>query len=167
MSARKSPCNSERTRARRQALQIMYQSEAVELPLTEVLESRLYSTVEIDPESTEDDERYIEDVPLDDYAVELVEGVQAHAARIDQMLSMTSENWKLWRMPMVDRNILRIAVYEIVYNDDVPVAVAINEAVELAKSFGGDESTKFINGILGRIAGTVADKPEEQSGDGE
>ena len=72
---------------------------------------------------------------------------------IDVRLNSTSENWKLNRMPIVDRCILRLATYEMLFVDEVPVSVAINEAVELAKDFGGeDESPRFVNGVLGRIA---------------
>ena len=68
-------------------------------------------------------------------------------------LTATSENWALARMPIVDRSILRLATYEMMYVDDVPTSVTINEAVELAKDFGGeDESPRFVNGVLGRIA---------------
>ena len=72
---------------------------------------------------------------------------------IDKHLAATSENWALARMPIVDRSILRLATYEMMYVDDVPTSVTINEAVELAKDFGGeDESPRFVNGVLGRIA---------------
>ena len=83
----------------------------------------------------------------------LVRGVEAHRVAIDKHLAATSENWALARMPIVDRSILRLATYEMMYVDDVPTSVTINEAVELAKDFGGeDESPRFVNGVLGRIA---------------
>lgn len=92
---------------------------------------------------------------LPPYALDLLANVQAHLADIDARISEASENWSLSRMPIVDRAILRCAVCEMFYMEDVPVAVCINEAVELAKSFGGeDESARFANGILGRIART-------------
>jgi N utilization substance protein B len=71
---------------------------------------------------------------------------------VDARIEATSQHWSLMRMPFVDRNILRLAVYEIMFEDDVPASVAINEAVELAKAYGGDDSPKFVNGVLGKIA---------------
>jgi transcription antitermination protein NusB len=68
------------------------------------------------------------------------------------MIGEVSENWAVTRMPLVDRNILRIATYEILYDAEVPPSVAINEAVELAKVYGGEDSSKFVNGVLGKIA---------------
>lgn len=92
------------------------------------------------------------------YALTLVRGIEAHRCAIDDQLVATSENWSLVRMPIVDRSILRLAAYEMMYVDDVPVSVAINEAVELAKDFGGeDESPRFVNGVLGRIAKRLED----------
>ena len=75
-----------------------------------------------------------------------------HLAAIDEVLNQASSGWKVSRMSKVDVNILRLAVYEMKYDEDVPVKVAINEAVELAKKFGGDDSSSFVNGILGKIA---------------
>ena len=75
-----------------------------------------------------------------------------HLAEIDEVLYQASSGWKVSRMSKVDVNILRLAVYEMKYDEDVPVKVAINEAVELAKKFGGDDSSSFVNGILGKIA---------------
>jgi len=86
-----------------------------------------------------------------DYAVELVEGVASHRDRIDEILSTYAEGWTLDRMPGVDRGILRLGLYELLWRDDVPDAVAIDEAVELAKSLSTDDSPRFVNGILGRI----------------
>ena len=72
--------------------------------------------------------------------------------RIDKVIAETSENWSLERISVIDRTILRFAVYELLYCDDIPHSVSINEAIELAKKYSGDESGKFINGILDRIA---------------
>jgi transcription antitermination protein NusB len=90
--------------------------------------------------------------PVREYAADLVEGVAAHLARIDEILASYAEGWTLERMPAVDRAILRLGVYELLWRDDVPDAVAIDEAVELAKSLSTDESPRFVNGLLGRIA---------------
>jgi N utilization substance protein B len=89
--------------------------------------------------------------PVAEYAAELVEGVVAHRARIDEILASYAEGWTLDRMPAVDRAVLRLGVYELLWRDDVPDAVAIDEAVELAKSLSTDESPRFVNGLLGRI----------------
>lgn len=86
------------------------------------------------------------------YALTLVKGVSEKLEEIDAILSEISTNWSVFRMPMVDRNILRMAVYEILYVDDVPTAVAVDEAVGLAKEYGGEDSSKFVNGILSKVA---------------
>lgn len=90
---------------------------------------------------------------IDDYAKGLIEGTVEKQGEIDALLEKVSENWALDRMPATDRCLLRQTVYEMKYVEDVPVSVSINEAVELAKEFGGDdESHKFVNGVLGKIA---------------
>ena len=91
------------------------------------------------------------DPPVQGYAVELVEGVCAHRARIDELIVGYVRDWPLERMPPVDRTTLRIAVYELLYRDDVPDAVVIDEAVELAKSLSTDDSPAFVNGVLGTM----------------
>ena len=97
-----------------------------------------------------------DDLKVTEYAEELLEGIKTHKAEIDECLRSTSENWALGRMPVVDRAILRIAVYEMLFVDEVPISVAINEAVELAKAYGGeDESSRFVNGVLGKIARSI------------
>jgi len=90
--------------------------------------------------------------PVPEYSAELVEGVVAHRPRIDEILASYAEGWTLERMPAVDRAILRLGVYELLWRDDIPDPVAIDEAVELAKSLSTDESPRFVNGVLGRIA---------------
>lgn len=101
---------------------------------------------------------------LPSYALMLVRGVEAHRCAIDDHLSATSENWSLMRMPILDRSILRLATFEMMYVDDVPTSVTINEAVELAKDFGGeDESPRFVNGVLGRIAKRLEEERGEQA----
>lgn len=127
----------ERTLARRSALQALYQSEILGVPADKVLEENLLP----------------EEAGMNDYARSLVLGVASHAAHIDAAIGGCSQNWAIDRMPVVDRCVLRLAVYEMSYVDNVPVSVAINEAVELAKEFGGeDDSHRFVNGVLGRIA---------------
>jgi N utilization substance protein B len=89
--------------------------------------------------------------PINAYTVDLVEGVASRRPEIDRMLSDYSEGWTLERMPGVDRAILRVGLYELLWADDIPDAVAIDEAVELAKTLSTDDSPRFINGILGRV----------------
>ncbi len=91
------------------------------------------------------------DMIIADYTVDIVEGVLAHSEQIDEYLSTYSQGWTLERMPAVDRMILRIGSWELLYNDDVPDGVAVSEAVELAKILSTDESPVFINGLLGRL----------------
>lgn len=95
------------------------------------------------------------------YLRKAVSGVIEHRADIDRTISRLAIGWSLDRMGAVDRNLLRLAVYEILHLDDVPVGVAINEAVALAKKFGDEESGKFINGILGRLAREMAANPDD------
>jgi transcription antitermination protein NusB len=90
--------------------------------------------------------------PLGEYAETLVRGVSEHRERIDDLITQHAEGWTLTRMPAVDRTILRIAVYELVWSPDVPAAVAVDEAVELAKTLSTDNSPRFVNGVLGPIA---------------
>ena len=87
-----------------------------------------------------------------DFAHAVVEGYGEHAEEIDTVIRKVSEHWRLERMPLVDRNILRLATYEILYMPDVPRRVTLNEAVELAKRYGGENSAGFVNGVLDRIA---------------
>ena len=89
------------------------------------------------------------------FATQLVRGVIANREKLDTVLSETSENWKLEQMAKVDRIVLRIAVYEITIDRHVPTKAAINESIELAKTFSGEEAGRFVNGILGRVAASV------------
>ena len=91
------------------------------------------------------------DPPVNPYTVTLVEGVAENRARIDELLDTYAEGWSLARMPVVDRNLLRIATYEIFHVDDVPDAVAVSEAVQLASELSTDESSGFVNGLLARL----------------
>jgi transcription antitermination protein NusB len=95
-----------------------------------------------------------QDVPTEEvmaYARDLVAGVQAHQADIDATIVSYADRWALTRMPVVDRTLLRIALFELLWRDDIPVPVAINEAVEMAKELSTDDSGRFINGLLGRV----------------
>jgi N utilization substance protein B len=130
---------SARRKARKRALDVLYQADLRREPRGSVLVAYIDQLEHPRPQ-------YLP------YTTQLVEGVDAHAERIDELLSSYAEGWTLERMPVVDRNLARIAVYEIVYNDDIDAAVAITEAVELAETLSTDDSPRFLNGILGRIA---------------
>jgi N utilization substance protein B len=86
------------------------------------------------------------------YAREIVDGVTDHRDEIDELIMSYAQGWTLERMPNVDRALLRLAAWEILFNDEVPTAVAIDEAVELAKDYSTEDSSRFVNGVLGRIA---------------
>jgi len=104
-----------------------------------------------DPVSTLAERIALADPPISDYTIELVEGVTAHRQAIDQLLTNYAEGWTLDRMPGVDRAVLRVGLYELLWSAEIPDAVAIDEAVELAKSLSTDESPRFVNGLLGRV----------------
>lgn len=127
-----------RRQARECALQMLYQFELSRASINDVI-------VKFWIGSDADDETRI-------FANELVNGVVSRLNDLDTLLSTSSTNWKLTRMAAVDKNILRIAAYEISYCDNVPSKVAINEAVEIAKRFGTEDSGAFVNGILDNIA---------------
>jgi N utilization substance protein B len=101
------------------------------------------------------------------FAERLVAGVLEKKKELDALIGKYATNWKISRMPIVDRNILRAGVYELLWMDDVPAKVTVNEAIELAKSFGDDDASKFVNGILDQVLNkesTLADKRREVSG---
>ena len=97
---------------------------------------------------------------IDDYAQKLIEGVTANKDKIDDLLEKNSKNWALDRMSLVDLNVIRVSTYEMLEVEDVPVSVSIDEAVELAKGFGGEQSHKFVNGILGGISNMIQSERE-------
>lgn len=127
--------NSARSKARRRALDILFEAEQREVSAMSALTARREKTGQI----------------INSYSVDLVEGVTAMAESIDEFLQTYSQGWTLERMPAVDRIILRIGTWELLYNDDVPDGVAVSEAVELAKILSTDESPQFVNGLLGRL----------------
>jgi N utilization substance protein B len=129
-----------RNKARKRAFQILFEAEQRGVgPKTAMADwIRLARTDDRQP-------------PVTEYTMQLVEGYVAHAARIDELLAGHSVGWTLDRMPAVDRNVLRLGTYELIWEDDVPDAVAVDEAVELAKEFSTDESPSFVNGLLGRL----------------
>jgi transcription antitermination protein NusB len=129
-----------RSKARKRALDILFEAELRGLPTLELLSER----------------QSLGDVPVQPYAAELVRGVATNRERIDELISWNLVDWTLERMPAVDRNILRIGVYELLWAADVPDGVAISEAVALAQDLSTDNSPSFVNGVLARIK---ADKP--------
>ncbi|WP_439656417.1 transcription antitermination factor NusB [Lentzea sp. HUAS TT2] len=131
-----------RSKARKRAVDFLYEADLLGSDAVTLLASRVGSP----------------DVPpVNDYTISLVEGVTAHRSRIDDLISEHAEGWTLQRMPAVDRAILRLGLYELLWAADVPDAVAIDEAVELAKGLSTDDSPRFVNGVLGRIA-VIADQ---------
>jgi len=127
-----------RTLAREHALKILYQFDITKRPMEAVIESYWQA------EETRDHE-------IISYANLLVLGVSGHIKDIDQKISDYATNWQIRRMAIIDRNIMRIGLYELKHTTDIPPKVAINEAVELAKKYGDLESSKFVNGILDKI----------------
>lgn len=131
-----------RRKARKRALDVLYEADLRGLPRPQVLTAYLQRLP----------------VPRPDYVAyteAIVAGVTADAERIDELIASYTEGWTLDRMPVVDRNLARIAVYELLHSLDVDAPVAITEAVELAESLSTDDSPRFLNGVLGRIADLV------------
>ena len=128
-----------RRKARKRALDVLYEADLRDLPPSEVLRSYLDRIEKPHPDHL-------------DYAISLVEGVAKNLDRIDELIGSYAEGWTLERMPVIDRNLARIAVYELLYVPEIDDPVAITEAVELAKQMSTDDSPRFLNGILGRIA---------------
>ncbi|MDQ3916462.1 MAG: transcription antitermination factor NusB [Actinomycetota bacterium] len=144
-----------RRAARRLALDVLYEAEIRDELPTDALEARRAGGWVL---ATAGDQGGADGVdaeePSDEalaYASDLIAGVQGHHADIDELIVAHADRWAIERMPVVDRTLLRMALFELLWRDDVPVAVAINEAVELAKSYSTEDSGRFINGLLGRI----------------
>ncbi|MCG6944187.1 MAG: transcription antitermination factor NusB [Deltaproteobacteria bacterium] len=149
---------SRRRRSREMAIQVLYQVDMARSDINEAL--RLFCEHFKAPDS------------IRDFAVELANGVDQYREEIDTLIRRFSEHWRLERMSAVDRNILRLAIFELLYRADIPAKVSINEAVDLGKKYGSEDSGSFINGILDRIRvdleeGTlkVATAPEQRLGD--
>jgi len=124
-----------RSKARKRALDILFEAEQRDWPVLGLLAERIS----------------LGSPPVPGYAADLVRGVAAHAARIDELISQYAEGWTLDRMPAVDRNLLRIGAYELLWADDIPDAVAISEAVQLARDLSTEGSPAFVNGLLARL----------------
>jgi len=124
-----------RTKARKRAVDVLYEADQRKTDPLVTLKERLAQS----------------DPPVPGYAVTLVEGVVARRARIDELLETYAQDWTLDRFPAVDLAVLRVGVFELLWCDEVPDAVAVNEAVELAASLSTDDSPAFVNGLLGRL----------------
>ena len=121
-----------RSKARRKALDVLHTADALDRPALEILEA--------------------EPPPVAQFARELVEGVVEHRAELDDLIRRYADRWALERMPIVDRNLLRLGIFELLYRPEIPAGAAINEAVELAKLLSTEDSGRFVNGLLGRVA---------------
>jgi N utilization substance protein B len=124
-----------RSSARERAVHFLYEAESRSIAVSEVIKAQI--------------------LPVDDLVAELANGVELKREETDELISEFSHTWTIQRIPAIDRNILRLAIYELIVRADVPVAVVINEAVELAKRFSTEESGKYVNGMLSAIAKRV------------
>ena len=124
-----------RFKARKRAVDVLYEADIRSGDRLTLLRERLAD----------------ETPPVPEHTVRLVEGVAEHAARIDALIDAHASNWSIYRLPDVDRAILRMAVFELLWADDVPDAVVTDEAVELAKALSTDDSPAYVNGVLGAI----------------
>ena len=126
-----------RRRAREIALQVLYQREFNRLEFQEVL-NLFWNNFEVLKGAR-------------DFSERIIRGIEQHQEELDRIIERYSSNWKIDRMAHVDRNILRIAVYELLFCDDIPPKVAINEAIDIGKKYGSEDSGAFINGVLDRV----------------
>ncbi len=131
-----------RTKAREIALQYLYQVDITKNHTDETLKDFI--------------DHFVEDRDVVPYAHDLIKGVYSHLHRLDELIEKASNNWSVSRMSTTDRNILRIATYELVYRPDIPYKVAINEGIELAKKFGSPRFPAFANGVLDRVRTEVS-----------
>jgi len=135
----------QRRKSREIALQMLYQMEMTGQPPHEVIE--LYYELESGDENQNPDAA----ASVRPFAEELMKGVYAHRGELDTMIVAASENWRIERMSIIDRNVLRIALYEMLYRLEIPPKVSLNEAIDLGKTFGSPDSGAFINGILDHL----------------
>jgi N utilization substance protein B len=131
---------SARSKARKQALDLLYETDIRGTNLVETLVLR-------DVPADGQDAR-----PIREYTKELVNGVSENRRKIDELITTYAQGWDMDRLPAVDRNILRLGIFEILWSTDVPTSVAIDESLVLAKELSSDDSSKYIHGVLGRIA---------------
>ncbi len=124
-----------RSKARKRALDVLFECEVRGLPLGQTLDERVIAG----------------EPPVNEYTVHLIRGISEHQARLDELVATYAQGWTIDRMPTVDRNALRIGIYEILYVDDIPDAVAVSEALKLVRDLSTDESAGYVNGVLGNI----------------
>lgn len=136
---------SARSKARKQSLDLLYESDIRGKASVDLLVLR--DVQEDGPEAR----------PIREYTKILIAGVDAHKRKIDELISTYAQGWDMDRLPAVDRNVLRLGIYEILWQEDVPDAVAIDEALALAKELSTEESSVYIHGVLGRVASIKAD----------
>jgi len=129
-----------RNTARKRAFQILFEGDQRDADVLTVLADWI--------RLSRDDTRQ---PPVSEYTMQLVEGYAKHARRIDELIAQYSVGWTLDRMPVVDRNVLRLGAYELIWADETPDAVVLDEMVQLAKEFSTEESPAFVNGLLGRL----------------
>ncbi|MEY2663617.1 MAG: hypothetical protein RIR35_425 [Actinomycetota bacterium] len=132
---------SARSKARKAALDLLYEGDIRKTSAINILNQR------------SGDLEYV----IREFTKELVQGVDENRRKIDELITTYSQGWDMDRMPVIDRNILRLAIYEILWSKDVPSAVAIDEAIELAQTLSTDDSSKYINGVLSKIIEIKAD----------
>ena len=131
---------SARSKARKQSLDLLYESDIRGTSSTDLLSLR--DVIDDGPDAR----------PIREYTKVLVNGVNEHIRKIDELISTYAQGWDMDRLPAVDRNVLRIGIYEILWQEDVPHAVAIDEALAMAKELSTDESSVYIHGVIGRIS---------------
>ena len=136
---------SARSKARKQSLDLLYESDIRGTTSMDLLELR--DVLEEGPDAR----------PIREYTKTLISGVDTHKRKIDELITTYAKGWDMDRLPTVDRNILRIGIFEILWQEDVPDAVAIDEALALAKEISTDESSGYIHGVLGRISSIRSD----------
>ncbi len=132
------PGEDVRSSARERAVHFLYEAESRSLPVSEIIAAQILA--------------------VDDLVSLLTSGVASRQTQLDEMITEYSHTWTIHRMPAIDRNVLRLAIYELLDRPEVPVAVIINEAVELAKRFSTEESGRYVNGVLSAIAKQVRSK---------
>jgi N utilization substance protein B len=141
-----------RRKSRESALQVLYQLNITKQDAPAVF--------------TQFEEHFLPDGVADDFVRRLVHGVLEHRIELDRLIEQYSEHWRIDRIDLIDRNILRMALFELLYCEEIPPKVTINEAIDLGKRFGSEDSGSFINGILDRVQNEAVKKPIDPKPDG-
>jgi len=130
-----------RRECRKAAIIILYQKDLLEKDVSELIENSILAGQ-----------------TFENFTLNLIKGVDSHSEEIDNIISRIAENWSLERIAIIDRNILRVAIYEMLYEEDIPLKVSVDEAIEIAKTMGQkDDTPKFINGILGKFLNNISE----------